>query len=635
MRKKQFFNAFATCILVAIASVLFSSCKEEEEFKIEYPDHISYDPYEIENEEGHFRYDEENGEWYFVFDNLDIYLRSTDCVAGSVSVIDNMPEQYKTIKNNVKITGTLQFLYKKQYKSYGDLPGSSEWRYKLKITELENVSQNSGTRASDFGAYKCATIDSDPPTWLLGRAATQAPKYSKADFRVFVHIVRSSAGVGLSSSIANTIISNLNSYYDGTSITFSLLGTDYIDNDRYNATSDEDLKPSYNLFNVNSKSDALNLYIISNGDKMVKCSGLSQSIPGIAAIINGNFYSFVTVAHEVGHCLGLYHTHKGTNPEEKGTPELVNGSNSTNAGDFISDTPADPGLWNGSKYAGGDLRDANGDKYNPDPYNIMSYSSVFDKDRFTTKQMQRMFQSIEHTPKLSNACTLGGNPLLGPNYIEDKAEFSMETSPSCQVFWNTQIETFTSKSTSTITKLPNSYSKAYSLTIPNPEAVSERLTVMVTQRNQYGAEFTCSKTVYHVKPSAKTGTLTWGSSSNNDPGKTGTLDLEKGAAYNRIQVYQGGSISFIYKDVCGVESYNDSYFSFNLYDRRFTRGQASHIFLCDRSTSVGSYNTQLALYVGSTMKVIPVIIEVLQAPNTPLIQQDEDDEQMEDNETDK
>lgn len=54
------------------------------------------------------------------------------------------------------------------------------------------------------------------------------------------------------------------------------------------------------------------------------------------------------------------------------------------------------------------------------------------------------------------------------------------------------------------------------------------------------------------------------------------------------------------------------------------------------SLSVGSYNTQLALYVGSTMKVIPIIIEVLQAPNTPLKQQEEEEEeQTDETKTDK
>ena len=62
--------------------------------------------------------------------------------------------------------------------------------------------------------------------------------------------------------------------------------------------------------------------------------------------VRNDRYATSTVAHEMGHCLGLYHTHNGTG-DNNGTPELVNGSNSSTAGDYITDTPADPNRWNG------------------------------------------------------------------------------------------------------------------------------------------------------------------------------------------------------------------------------------------------------------------------------------------------
>ena len=53
------------------------------------------------------------------------------------------------------------------------------------------------------------------------------------------------------------------------------------------------------------------------------------------------------ISHEMGHVLFLWHTHHGTYPEG-GDPnqcmELVDGSNSTICGDYISDTPADPNI---------------------------------------------------------------------------------------------------------------------------------------------------------------------------------------------------------------------------------------------------------------------------------------------------
>ena len=85
------------------------------------------------------------------------------------------------------------------------------------------------------------------------------------------------------------------------------------------------------------------------------------------------------IAHEMGHCLGLFHTHHGTainDYAEGGNPEYVNGSNSLQAGDFIEDTPADPCEWDiWGRYCGTGT-DANGDIYNPSPINLTVASKL-------------------------------------------------------------------------------------------------------------------------------------------------------------------------------------------------------------------------------------------------------------------
>ncbi|MBL0127849.1 MAG: hypothetical protein IPP83_10430 [Flavobacteriales bacterium] len=95
-------------------------------------------------------------------------------------------------------------------------------------------------------------------------------------------------------------------------------------------------------------------------------------------------------AHEVGHALGLMHTHDSVLGAE-----LVDGSNCTTAGDFICDTPADPNLslpgmiqFAGCTYIGTVL-DANGDAYQPITNNIMSYAPC-DLSTFTQGQAQAM-----------------------------------------------------------------------------------------------------------------------------------------------------------------------------------------------------------------------------------------------------
>ncbi|MEO8591406.1 MAG: M43 family zinc metalloprotease, partial [Flavobacteriales bacterium] len=96
------------------------------------------------------------------------------------------------------------------------------------------------------------------------------------------------------------------------------------------------------------------------------------------------------LAHEVGHLLGLPHTH-----DALFEPELVDGSNCTIGGDQICDTPADPNLslpgmmnYFNCTYIGTGT-DANGDAYTPQTTNIMCYSPC-DNNLFTPGQAQVM-----------------------------------------------------------------------------------------------------------------------------------------------------------------------------------------------------------------------------------------------------
>jgi acetyl-CoA carboxylase beta subunit len=108
-----------------------------------------------------------------------------------------------------------------------------------------------------------------------------------------------------------------------------------------------------------------------------------------------------TLAHEVGHWFGLMHTHGNL---DNGTDELVNGSNCTDAGDLICDTPADPRLtglvssncvYNPPSVA---PRDANGQLFAPETNNLMSYSLSQCRNRFSDGQvliMQETYISLE------------------------------------------------------------------------------------------------------------------------------------------------------------------------------------------------------------------------------------------------
>ncbi|MFZ1687146.1 MAG: M43 family zinc metalloprotease, partial [Flavobacteriales bacterium] len=107
-------------------------------------------------------------------------------------------------------------------------------------------------------------------------------------------------------------------------------------------------------------------------------------------VFMGPYSGARVLAHEVGHLLGLPHTH-----DALFEPELVDGSNCTIGGDQICDTPADPNLslpgmmdYATCTYIG-TLTDANGDAYTPQTTNIMCYSPC-DNNLFTPGQAQVM-----------------------------------------------------------------------------------------------------------------------------------------------------------------------------------------------------------------------------------------------------
>ncbi|MBC6401121.1 MAG: hypothetical protein GDA37_08945 [Ekhidna sp.] len=120
-------------------------------------------------------------------------------------------------------------------------------------------------------------------------------------------------------------------------------------------------------------------------------NGFALDIPSDALFIKDDRIYTPTSAHELGHCLGLYHTHKGLAYRERGCAEAIDGSNCNTCGDLVCDTPADNGKVN-----------TNG--YMPDLTNIMSYFHLFgyNRDHFTNSQGRRMRMALDNAPILSD-----------------------------------------------------------------------------------------------------------------------------------------------------------------------------------------------------------------------------------------
>jgi hypothetical protein len=143
---------------------------------------------------------------------------------------------------------------------------------------------------------------------------------------------------------------------------------------------------------------------------------VNSALPFLGAsdrILMGNNPTTI-LAHEIAHYFSLLHTHAfngySTNIY---TLELVNGSNCQTEGDFICDTPADPGLFGRiapfpqCEYIDSVSVDANGDLYAPavDNYMCATYPNCI--TQFTPQQFSRMAYCLDHERAYLKSGNLG------------------------------------------------------------------------------------------------------------------------------------------------------------------------------------------------------------------------------------
>ena len=211
-----------------------------------------------------------------------------------------------------------------------------------------------------------------------------------------IHVIRKDNGTGgLTENEINTIIFDMNTLYSNAFIEFFICdGINYIDsNELYDFSTDQQNQMTAS----NNVSNVINLYFansVSTSDGAGLCGyayfpgGPEVILMDNACALNGS-----TMSHEMGHFFGLSHTHGNTNGTL--TSELADGSNCDTDGDYICDTPADPQLGsnnvNNSCNYSGDEVDANGDRFNPNPLNLMSYSRKSCRTEFSLQQYARIY----------------------------------------------------------------------------------------------------------------------------------------------------------------------------------------------------------------------------------------------------
>jgi hypothetical protein len=150
-------------------------------------------------------------------------------------------------------------------------------------------------------------------------------------------------------------------------------------------------------------SGFMNMFIhelMENADPNTSPNGLAYTVPGTIFSLNGTNYNIATMGHEMGHCLGLYHTFEGgENVARSGACK-----NCETTGDLLCDTPADDnGPVNGACVYVGTGVDAcsTPESYNPLTNNMMMYGNFVCRDSFTLGQGDRMRTLMLSTPGLT------------------------------------------------------------------------------------------------------------------------------------------------------------------------------------------------------------------------------------------
>jgi Secretion system C-terminal sorting domain len=244
----------------------------------------------------------------------------------------------------------------------------------------------------------------------LTASNTSGPYYMK----IYLHVVRRTDGTGgQTPENVEEALDILGADFKPQNIFFVWdCEIDYIDDtDQYNSIG------NFWIYNYTPHVDGIDIYFFrdQNEPNPIDGGGAAQDFGSKAFWVMGNFYfppygSFVRshiTSHEMAHCLSLHHTWRTIGFPNQ---QLVNDQHNCNStGDFICDTPVDPGWWWQMDYPEcawtESENDPTGVPYMPDGKNIMTYSHPDCMEYFTEGQGKRMRQFISVTPFLQ-ACII-------------------------------------------------------------------------------------------------------------------------------------------------------------------------------------------------------------------------------------
>lgn len=197
-------------------------------------------------------------------------------------------------------------------------------------------------------------------------------------------------------------VQNMVNQYQPHNICFLLFGISQVNNTDLNTQVDSTEEGELAPF---MKSGLFNIFVHK---ELPGLNGTAYRIPNTYLSIIGSAIAstsnLTTLAHEMGHGFGLYHTFETWgNTKQENVDRNGECKNCETNGDVLCDTPADDnsGVSSSCNYIGGGM-DNCGIVYTPMTNNIMTYGNRACRNIFTTQQRERMQYFLLNDPSLKN-----------------------------------------------------------------------------------------------------------------------------------------------------------------------------------------------------------------------------------------